>query len=163
VNALAAMDGESAGLLSRFLAHEPATEEEYIDLFELSPQCALYLGSHGFEEPKTCSGAANCDRNKYMVEVVNLYRHFGLALDSTELPDYLPLMVEFLALTAGSSDDVRRKLIGEYMLPFLEPMCSQLDKLETPYVDLCRALDAILRADLGQVEDTSNEAEVVHG
>lgn len=164
IKALKGIDGESARLLSRFLEHEPVTEDEYIELFELSPQCALYLGSHGFEEPKTCSGAANCDRNKYMVEVVNLYRHFGLALDKNELPDYLPLMVEFLSLTTRSQNDpVRQKLIKEYMLPFMEPIGARLEELKTPYLYLCQALTAIFHADLEPTEITTNEEEVTYG
>lgn len=164
VKALGGIDGESARLISRFLEHEPVTEDEYIELFELSPQCALYLGSHGFEEPKTCSGAANCDRNKYMVEVVNLYKHFGLALEQNELPDYLPLMVEFLALTVHSQNDpVRQKLIKEYMLPFMEPICARLEELKTPYLYLGQALNAVFQVDLGQTAPATNEEEVVYG
>lgn len=162
IAALRGLDGESAGLLERFLDHEPVTEEAYIELFELSPLCALYLGSHAFEEPTTCSGAANCDRNKYMVEVINLYKHFGLALTRNELPDYLPLMVEFLALTARARHDpVRQKLIEEYLLPLLEPMCARLDELKTPYAYLGQALSALLHVDLERA--ANDEKDLAHG
>ena len=41
------IDPESAALLSRFLEENDIAEEDYIDLFELDPQCALYLGKIG--------------------------------------------------------------------------------------------------------------------
>ncbi len=153
VSELREADGESAELLSRFLDQPPITEEEYVELFELSPQCALYLGSHVFEEPKTCAEAANSDRSEYMVDLKNMYKHFGLEIDKQELPDFLPIMVEFLGLTAQSRHDaVRQKFIKEYMVPFMKPLCSRLDQLKTPYFDLGQALSAIVQTDLVQTD-----------
>jgi nitrate reductase delta subunit len=83
-----------------------------------------------------------------MIELVGIYRHFGQALDGKELPDFLPLMVEFLSLTVESRDDpVRAKLIDEYMVPFLPPMRSRLEELETPYLHLLGALERLMSAD----------------
>ena len=149
VKRLASIDKESAMLLSRFLRENAISEEEYVDLFELEPQCSLYLGSHTYDEPKTCANAAVSDRNGYMIELTGLYRHFGQTPNGKELPDYLPLMVDFLSLTAESRDDpVRGKLIDEYVLPFLPPMRSRLEELETPYLHLLDALQKVIDVDL---------------
>ncbi len=143
------VDEESAKLLSTFLKEDTIAEEDYIDLFELQPQCSLYLGSHTYDEPKTCANAAVSDRNEYMIELIGVYRHFGQELDGKELPDYLPLMVEFLSLTVESRDDpVRRKLIDEYIVPLLPPMRSRLEELETPYLHLLGALEKVMSVDL---------------
>ena len=148
VGALGSIDRESARLLSDFLKENATSEEDYIDLFELEPKCALYLGSHTFDEPKTCANAAVSDRNGYMIELVGIYRHFGQVLDGKELPDFLPLMVEFLSLTVESRDDpVREKLINEYIVPFLPPMRSRLEELETPYLHLLGALEKVIGVD----------------
>lgn len=151
------VDGESANLLGSFLKENSISEEEYIDLFELDPKCPLYLGSHSFEEPKTCAGAAVSDRNGYMIELLGIYKHFGQAPDGKELPDYLPLMVDFLSLTVQSKDDpVRKKLISEYILPFLAPARSRLEELKTPYLYLLDAWERILNFDLNlQKEEVS--------
>ncbi|MCC6317421.1 MAG: nitrate reductase molybdenum cofactor assembly chaperone [Gemmatimonadaceae bacterium] len=141
-------DREAAVALRTFLAGEIA-DEDYIALFELAPQCALYLGSHSFDEPMTCAQAGVSDRNGYMIELRGVYGHLGLAPDRSELPDYLPLMIEFLALTAESDDPVRRKLITEYMLPYLPPMRSRLVELQSHYVHLLDALERILRSETG--------------
>lgn len=148
VAGLSRLDEEAAAALARFL-EQPVSEEEYVELFELEPRCALYLGSHAFEEPNSCAQAAVSDRNGYMLEVLAVYRHLGLAPNENELPDYLPLLVEFLALTAGSEDPVREKLIQEYILPFLPPMRARLEALKTPYLHLLEALERVLTLDLG--------------
>lgn len=141
-------DKEGASLLSRFL-QAPISEEEYVELFELAPQCPLYLGSHVFDEPQTCDKAAVSNRNMYMIELQGIYGHIGLKPNGKELPDYLPLMVEFLSLTAGAEDPIREKLIKEYILPYLPPIRSRLEELKTPYIYLLDALERVLKLDLG--------------
>ncbi len=141
----ASVDKESAGLLSRFLADDALSEEGYIELFELDPRCALYLGSHSYDEPKTCANAGVSERNDYMIELLGIYNHFGRKPNGKELPDYLPLMISFLSLTAEWKDDpVREKFVKEYFLPFLGPMRSRLVKLKTPYVHLLDALERVI-------------------
>lgn len=149
VKRLESIDKESAVLLSKFLNENAISEEDYIDLFELDPKCPLYLGSHTYDEPKTCANAAVSDRNGYMIELVGIYRHFGQKPTEKELPDYLPLMVDFLSLTTESRDDpVRDKLIEEYLLPFLSPMRSRLGELKTPYLYLLEALEKVINIEL---------------
>ena len=143
------INSESAELLSKFLNENQISEEDYIDLFELDPQCPLYLGSHTYDEPKTCANAAVSDRNKYMIELNAIYKHFGKSPNGKELSDFLPLVVDFLSLTVESNTDpVRGKLIREYLLPFLPPMRSKLKELKTPYVYLIDALSNIMKTDL---------------
>ena len=143
------IDKESAMLLRSFLEENTISDESYIDLFELDPQCALYLGSHKYDEPKMCANAAVSDRNKYMIELKAIYKHFRKIPDEKELPDYLPLMIDFLSLTIESKNDsVRGKFIKEYLLPFLPLIHSKLKELKTPYVYLIDALDKIINIDL---------------
>lgn len=141
------LDSGAEASLSRFL-EQPVSEEVYTDLFELDPRCALYLGSHTFPEPTSCAQAGVSDRNGYMIELGGVYRHFGFSPNGAELPDYLPLMVEFLALTAGSEDPIRAKFIEESVLPFLPPLRGKLEELGTPYLHLLDALERVLRLDL---------------
>ena len=145
VEKLQRFDKAAAMLLSRFLAENAIAEEDYIDLFELDPECALYLGSHSYEEPKTCANAAVSDRNEYMIDLMGVYRHFGQIPNGQELPDYLPLMVDFLAMTVESRDDsIRQKLIDEYLLPYLPPMRSRLEALGTNYLYLFDAMEKVI-------------------
>ncbi len=149
VKKLESIDKEAAMLLSSFLSENAIAEEDYIDLFELDPQCALYLGSHSYDEPKTCANAAVSDRNEYMIELIGIYRHFGQTPNGKELPDYLPLMVDFLSLTVESKDDpIRQKFIDEYLLPYLPPMRSRLEELQIHYLYLLDALEKVIGSEL---------------
>lgn len=142
------VDVEAAGSLAGFL-QQPISEEEYVELFELDPRCPLYLGSHSFDEPKTCAQAGVSDRNGYMIEILGVYRHLGLITSGNELADYLPLMLEFLSLTAESDDPVREKLVREYMLPYLPPLAARLEALKSPYRQLLDATERVMRLDVG--------------
>lgn len=147
ITKLDSIDKEGSALLSRFL-EDPISEERYVELFELDPQCPLYLGNHTFKEPETCTQAAVSDRNGYMLELKAIYQHLGLTPNGKELPDYLPLLVEFLSLSAESPDPIREKLIKEYILPFLPPFRSKLEELSTPYLYLLDMLERVLKLDL---------------
>ena len=131
--------------LEKFLAVPPLSEAEYIEMFELDPKCPLYLGYHNYDEPTTCHTAATSQRNEYMIELKAIYRHFGLILGKPEMPDYLPLMIEFLALTLDKRyDPIRVKFIDEYFLPYLPPMKDTLKKLNSSYHHLISALEKLL-------------------
>ena len=143
------VDEEVGTSLASFLEAASLSEEAYIEMFELTPKCPLYLGSYAFDEPETCAQAAVSDRNEYMIELNAIYKHFGLETDGTELPDYLPLMIEFLSLQAPRQDDpLRKKYIEEYMLPFLPAMRSKLEDLESQHLHLLDALVSIVNLDL---------------
>jgi len=149
IKKLEEVNKEAAILLQKFIEENTISDESYIDLFELDPKCPLYLGTHSYDEPKTCAGAGVSDRNKYMIELRAIYKHFEKIADEKELPDYLPLMIDFLSLTIDSKNDsVRGKFIKEYFLPFLPPLQSKLKELKTPYVYLIDALDKIMNIDL---------------
>ncbi len=151
VTRLADIDEESAELLTTFLGEQAILEEDYIDLFELDPKCPLYLGSHSYDEPKTCANSAVSDRNEYMIELAGVYGHFGQKNNGMELPDYLPLMVDFLSLTADSeSESVRDKFINEYLLPFLPPLRSRLEELKTHYLHLLDALERVINIEMSE-------------
>ena len=118
-------------------------------MFELNPDCSLYLGSHSYEEPKTCAGGAVSDRNEYMIDLLGIYRHFGQSLDGRELADYLPVMIDFLSLTVDSQHDpVREKFIKEYFLPFLPPVRKRLEELNSEYWRLLDAVERLAKYDL---------------
>ncbi|MCK9503195.1 MAG: nitrate reductase molybdenum cofactor assembly chaperone [Porticoccaceae bacterium] len=70
-------------------------QAEYDGLFERGRSLGLWLFEHVHGESR--------DRGQAMVDLLNQYRLAGLELDSNELPDYIPLFLEFLA-TQGDSN-----------------------------------------------------------
>jgi len=158
------IDVEIESRLRRF-GDERATvdAEQYVNLFELSPRCPLYLGTHQFEEPKSCNAAGLSDRNTYMLEIANIYRHFGFEL-SGELPDYLPAMVEFLALTAGCStadDEVRVRLIDKLMIRGVRMVADKLEQNGVPHRHLVEALVTCLELEVPPRSEPDGRLDLV--
>jgi nitrate reductase delta subunit len=145
-------------LIGRFIA-DPLTvsRDEYVRTIELSPPCPLYLGAHLFDEPTTCRNVGSSPRNGYMVELAAIYRHFGLELGARELPDYLPVVVDFLAASMALDDrdgiGLRRRLLERLVRPALAPLREGLQKLESPYALLIAALEKAVELDVSRLGD----------
>lgn len=144
---------EVAGPIGEFLAHPAAhAPDEYVQTLELAPPCPLYLGGYLFDEPTTCRGAGTSGRNAYMLELTGIYRHFGFELSARELPDYLPVMADFLWISlehrARDRLGLRRRFVEQYVRPALAPLREKLDEYQSPYARLVTALQSAVDADL---------------
>jgi len=139
------------GHLRAFLEERESVDaESYVALFDLNPRYPLYLGTYQFEEPTTCSQAGMSDRNTYMLEIANIYRHFTIELH-TELPDYLPAMTEFLSISAAcppADDEVRVRLIDKLMLEGVRRLGTKLEGSDVPHRHLVAALSGCLELEL---------------
>ena len=76
-------------LLATRLATQPAmrVEADYVDLFDRSRQTALHLFEHVHGDSR--------DRGPAMIDLAQTYERAGLRLAEGELPDYLPVVLEF--------------------------------------------------------------------
>ena len=66
-----------------------AVEERYVDLFDRGRALSLHLFEHLHGESR--------DRGEAMVELKQLYEQAGVELTARELPDYLPVVLEYLS------------------------------------------------------------------
>lgn len=64
-------------------------QERYIRLFDRGRALSLHLFEHVHGESR--------DRGQAMVNLLEVYRQHGFELNARELPDYLPLFLEYLA------------------------------------------------------------------
>jgi nitrate reductase molybdenum cofactor assembly chaperone NarJ/NarW len=64
-------------------------EQRYVALFDTGRATSLWLFEHVHGESR--------DRGQAMVDLKNLYEKAGLALAANELPDYLPVVLEYLS------------------------------------------------------------------
>lgn len=64
-------------------------QENYVDLFDKTKRLSLHLFEHVHGESR--------DRGQAMVDLAALYEQHGLLVDANELPDYLPLFLEYLS------------------------------------------------------------------
>ena len=68
-------------------------QERYFSLFDRSRTLSLHLFEHVHGESR--------DRGQAMVDLIELYRGHGFEPTASELPDFLPLFLEFLSLLSG--------------------------------------------------------------
>lgn len=99
------------GLIDGLVAAEPLeAEEAYVALFDRGRHTSLNLFEHVHGESR--------DRGPAMVDLLQTYERAGFEPACSELPDYLPMLLEFLSLrpaaeTAGMLADcahILRKL-----------------------------------------------------
>ncbi|MDO5570067.1 MAG: nitrate reductase molybdenum cofactor assembly chaperone [Bacteroidales bacterium] len=64
-------------------------QESYSSLFDCTPVSSLYIFDHVYGDSKM--------RGMAMVDLKQLYSSEGMDINSSELPDYLPLYLEFLS------------------------------------------------------------------
>jgi nitrate reductase molybdenum cofactor assembly chaperone NarJ/NarW len=66
-----------------------AVEERYVDLFDRGRALSLHLFEHLHGESR--------DRGEAMVDLKQIYERAGFSLSTRELPDYLPVVLEYLS------------------------------------------------------------------
>ena len=110
-------------------AEDPlALEQHYVETFDLHKRSGLYLTFYG-EGDRRARGLA-------LLRLKRMYRAAGLPLDGTELPDYLPVMLEFAAGAPGG----RGELALREHRPALELLRQGLRERGTPYAEVVEAV-----------------------
>jgi nitrate reductase delta subunit len=99
--------GAASGSLERFFAWFVQTSplelaQHYVQTFDLHKRSALYLTFYSLGDRR--------DRGLALLRLRKLYRAAGLPQEGSELPDYLPVMLEFAAAAApGQGELVMRE------------------------------------------------------
>ena len=134
------------GHLAVFLAWLRATPpnevaQHYVETFDLRRRSALYLTYYRHGDTRR--------RGMALLAFKTAYRAAGLAPAGTELPDYLPVVLDFAAVAPGGEDLLRRHRAD------LELLRRALHEAGTPYarvVDaVCAQLPRLARRDLLRV------------
>lgn len=123
--------------LTEDLAHGDlyAAQARYVDLFDRSRSLSLQLYEHVHGESR--------DRGQAMVELLKLYAAHGLELTAKELPDHLPVFLEFLSLLPAQE---AAALLGQ-AAHVLEALRERLKKRQSPYAAVFDVLVALVDAD----------------
>ena len=126
-------------------------QEDYVALFDRSRVHSLYLFEHVHGESR--------DRGQAMVDLIGQYRAQGFELKARELPDYLPLFLEFLSaqpfVEAQSS-------LGE-IVHIIAAIGAKLKARQSSYHHVFRALESLteIKADKKFVEAALAQADEV--
>jgi len=113
-------------------------QETYVALFDRSRTLSLNLFEHVHGESR--------DRGGAMVDLVENYRAAGFEPDSSELPDHLPVLLEFLALRP--LEEAREVLADAAHI--LEGLQVRLNRRESQYAPVFQALLHISEATVDQ-------------
>lgn len=109
----------------------PELRRGYVETFDFDRRCGLHLTYH-----------THGDRRQRGLELVRLKRRFkeaGLPLETSELPDYLPVLLEFASLRPKEGIE----LLASLGAP-LELVRAALHDRGSPYAGLLDALSAAL-------------------
>jgi nitrate reductase molybdenum cofactor assembly chaperone NarJ/NarW len=106
-------------------------QERYTLLFDRTRSLSLYLFEHVHGESR--------DRGQAMIDLGAMYERHGLARISSELPDYIPLFLEFLATVP------QREAYDLLSQPahILAAIAERLRKRQSRYESVFRALVAL--------------------
>ena len=113
-------------------------QERYVGLFDRVRSLSLHLFEHVHGESR--------DRGQAMVDLKRLYATHGLEIEGSELPDYLPVFLEFLSVC---SPEEAREQLGE-TAHIIEALEARLRKRESAYASVLGALLAMSGAKPGQ-------------
>jgi nitrate reductase molybdenum cofactor assembly chaperone NarJ/NarW len=126
-----------------WLGSTPPTDvaQHYVNTFDLRRRCALYLTYYRYGDTRK--------RGMAMLVFKTAYRGAGFTPTDDELPDFLPMVLEFAALCPRGE-----KLLHGHRAD-LELLHRALTKAESPYADVVAAVSAQLpglgRRELAQV------------
>lgn len=103
-------------------------QEYWIGLFDRSKRLALQLFEHSHGESR--------DRGQAMVNLALTYRMNGFELNAAEMPDYLPLFLEFLSVIP----EVHARRYLTDALEIIEALRIRLEERDSTYAALLGAL-----------------------
>ncbi len=106
-------------------------QETYVETFDRNPAHSLSIFEHTMGESR--------DRGAAMVSLVEEYRRSGLEVTSRELPDFLPVYLEFLSLIPPEEAQGRLTRIADVV----HILCRRLTDLGSPYAGAFDALTAL--------------------
>lgn len=111
-----------------------ALQERYFALFDRSRSLSLHLFEHVHGESR--------DRGQAMADLIALYGRHGLEMRRDELPDFLPVFLEFLSLLTPSEG---RSMLAE-AAAILRVLADRLAQRGTPYAAVMQTLAELAQA-----------------
>jgi nitrate reductase delta subunit len=101
----------------------------YVKTFDMTPEHSLHLTHHLFGDDR--------GRGPALIDLAEYYRQYGMEPDAKELPDYLPLVLEF----ASTLEPVEAKVFLGQTTKVLSQLAQNLEQAESPYAPLVRIIE----------------------
>ncbi len=127
--ATSGLEPEYRQIIESFTAHIANTSNiklisEYTNRFDFDPETSLNLSFHKYGDGRA--------RGPAMARLNGMYKEFGYENGSCELPDYLPLVLEFMSVCP---DEAGKSIVSEYGCEVTK-LQSNLEKAHSCYAGL---------------------------
>ena len=106
-------------------------QAKYVDDFDMTAENSLYITYHLFDEQDR-------DRGPALIELAELYKSTGFEINDGELPDYLPLVLEYVS-TMDDADSASAFL--KQTTHAMDIIAGNLEKNASPYAPLLRIVE----------------------
>lgn len=103
-------------------------QEEYVALFDRTPSLCLHLFEHVHGDSR--------DRGQALVDLSEIYKDAGLLINTEEMPDYLPLFLEYLSIIPAEE---ACENLGN-LVNILASLAGRLKNRKSPYAGVFEAL-----------------------
>jgi nitrate reductase delta subunit len=118
------------GFVTWMLAHEKTKLQQiYVDTFDMTPEHDLHLTHHLFGEDN--------GRGPALIDLGEHYKANGLEVKSREIPDYLPLILEYVSTL---DEQLASDFLGDAG-KVLIVLAENLEKANSPYSRLIRIIE----------------------
>jgi nitrate reductase delta subunit len=117
------------------------SEQTYVATFDRNPSHSLHLFEHIHGESR--------DRGMAMVNLIEEYRKHGLDMDAAELPDYVPLFLEYLSQLP---DEDALNMLGE-TIDVMALIGRKLKANKSPYHQVFAVLEKMSPVEASELPD----------
>ena len=151
---------ELQALIGHLQSQDPLTvEAEYVEMFDRGRSTALHLFEHVHGDSR--------DRGPAMIDLIQTYEQAGLYLGPEELPDHLPVLLEFASTQPPQQ---AREFLAE-TAHIVRKIFSALLKRQSPYASVLAAVlelagekaEPVPVAPEPEIDDSWAEPEVFGG
>jgi len=104
-------------------------QADYVKTFDMTAEHSLHLTHHLFGDDK--------NRGPALIDLGELYKDYGVEVVTNELPDYLPLVLEF----AAYMDDNEATVFLSDAKKVLGVLTENLQKAGSPYAALLSIIE----------------------
>lgn len=108
-------------------------QASYVKTFDMTPEHALHLTHHLFGDDR--------NRGPALIDLGEYYKSYGLEPGTGELPDFLPLVLEF----ASTLEPVEAKLFLDPFAKAIAQLGANLAAAKSPWAPLVRLVEAHAR------------------
>lgn len=129
-----AIEPQERQTLNNFLDHLQGNDlitlqQAYVQTFDMVPEHSLHLTHHLFGDDR--------GRGPALVDLGEHYKGMGLSVNKGEIPDYLPLILEYV----GTLDDMAANVFLADAAKVLTVLAANLEHSNNPYAPLLRLVE----------------------